>query len=120
MTRPTGYLLPEGITVVHMLAEVARGFDVAVDDILGPGRGRTIVTARACAMAVVRGSTDLSLPAIGDIFDRDHTTVMHHVAKVLADPELAEAVRLVVEELSPPPQPPRLFALPDDPIQEAV
>ncbi len=59
-------------------------------------------------MAVVRAATDLSLPAIGEVFDRDHTTVMHHVAKVMADPEMAEAVRLVVEELSPPP---RLFAV---------
>lgn len=108
MSRPDGYLLPQGVTVDHIVAEVARGFDITFEDIVGQSRARTITAARACAMAVVRAATDLSFPEIGEVFDRDHTTVMHHVAKVLSDPELSEAVRLVVEELSPPP---RLFAV---------
>lgn len=115
--RPAGYLLPKRITVDHMVAEVARGFDVTVAEIIGQSRTRTITTARACAMAVLRSATDLSFPAIGDIFDRDHSTVMHAVAKVMGDPELRRGVELVVEELSPPP---RLFAVPDDPREEAV
>lgn len=108
--RPDGYLLPDGVTVDHIVAEVARGFNVTVEEIVGPSRARALTTARACAMAVVRAGTDLSFPDIGDVFNRDHTTVMHHVAKVMGDPELRRGVELVVEELSPPP---RLFAVPD-------
>ncbi len=111
MTRPDGYLVGR-LTVDQIVQEVARGFDVTVEDLRGYSRARELVVARDCAMAVVRQGTTLSFPAIGRVFGgRDHTTVMHAVRKVLGDPVLAESVRLVVEELSPPP---RLFAVPDE------
>lgn len=108
MSRPDGYLQPCRMTVDRIIDEVARGFDVTTGDIIGPGRSRVVLMARACAMAVVREWTDLSYPRIGYFFNRDHTTVMYSIRKVMDDPELSEAVRLVVEELSPPP---RLFAV---------
>ncbi len=111
VTRPDGYLVGR-LTVDQIVQEVARGFDVTVEDLRGYSRARELVVARDCAMAVVRQGTTLSFPAIGRVFGgRDHTTVMHAVRKVLGDPVLAESVRLVVEELSPPP---RLFAVPDE------
>lgn len=107
MSRPDGYLL-RGVTPDATIREVARAFNVTTEEILGSSRRRHINTARACAMAVIKEHTDWSYPVIGRYFGRDHTTVMHHVAKVMDDPELAEGVRMVVEELSPPP---RLFAV---------
>lgn len=112
MSRPDGYLLPGAATADLVMTEVARGFHVTVDDMVGDSRQRVIVTARACAMAVIREATDLSFPDIGRLFERDHTTVMHHVGRVMADPVLSESVRLVVAELDPPP---RLFAVEDVP-----
>lgn len=114
--RPDGYLLPRGITVDRIVSEVARGFGITVEEIVGPSRSPVIVTARACAMAVVRNTTDWSLSQIGRYFDRDNTTVVHHVSKVMGDPELRREVELVVEELSPHPS---LFAVPAD-HQEVV
>lgn len=109
--RPDGYLLDGELDVDAVVAEVARGFRVEVDEILGPSRARRVCVARACAMAVVRVWTDMSWSAIGRAFDRDHTTVMHNVDRVMADPELSHSVQLVAEELSPPP---RLFDLAEE------
>lgn len=123
MSRPDGYLVPStvfpcGVTVDDVVREMARGFGVTAAEIIGPERGhRVVMTARACAMALVRQSTGWSYPAIGRVFGRDHTTVMHHVRKVLDDPELGEAIRQVAEELSPPP---RLFAVSDLPNEAAI
>ena len=108
--RPAGYLVKGRLTVNQIVAEVARGFDVRVKDILSACNKRHVAMARQCAMAVVKEATDMSYSAIGDYFGRHHTTVMHGVERVLADPELCEQVRLVVDELNPPP---RLFAVDD-------
>lgn len=109
--RPAGYLRGGRLTVDRIVAEVARGFDITVDDILGDSRRKHVCVARACAMAVVRQATGWSFTVIGGHFGRDHTTVMSNVQRVMGDPELAEAVRLVVDELSPPA---RLFAVPTE------
>lgn len=107
--RPAGWLIAK-VDPEAVLDAVAHGFRVSVEDILGTSRKRHFVVARACAMAVVKQHTNLSYPAVGALFRRDHTTVMHHVSRVLRDPELSEAVRQVVEELSPPAHP---FAVAD-------
>lgn len=117
MSRPDGYLVPGQLSADAVVAEVARGFRVTTDDILGDSRARHIVVARACAMAVIRRYTDWSWPTIGEYFARHEQTVRHNVANVMRDPDLTRGVDLVIEELLPAP---RLFAVPKDPRQEAV
>lgn len=97
--KPDGYLLPQNTDIDTVIAEVARGFKVTVDDIMGRSYRRRVTIARACAMAIVRQGTDLSYPAIGDIFDRDHSTVINAVQKVMADPELSRAVEEAADEV---------------------
>ncbi len=108
--KPDGYLIQhrDELEPADIISEVARGFKLTFSDIVGSSRQRHITVARACAMAVIREATSLSYPAIGEIFERDHTTVMWNVQRVMSDPELSRAVHLVVEELSPPP---RLFSV---------
>lgn len=113
MSRPDGYLVPGFLDADAVVAEVARGFKVSVAEIMGDSRERHVSVARACAMAVIRGHTGWSLPTIGRYFGKDHTAVSHNVKRVNSDPFLAQAVRLVVEELEPPP---RLFALPGEAV----
>lgn len=45
-------------------------------------RSTRIAEARKVAMYLVRHHTDLSLPQIGTVFGRDHTTVLSAVVKV--------------------------------------
>ena len=66
-----------------ILAQTAQYFGFSIEDLCGPSRSRTLVTARQVAMYLCRELTDLSLPRIGQEFGgRDHTTVMHAERKV--------------------------------------
>ena len=41
-----------------------------------------MVLPRQVAMYLVREMTDYSLPEIGKVFSRDHTTVLHSINKI--------------------------------------
>lgn len=60
----------------------AKGFDVTVGELTGRSRAYPLVEYRQVAMTAIRDLCNLSFPAIGDMFHRDHTTVMHAVEKV--------------------------------------
>lgn len=69
--------------VIDIIRVVATRHGVSVADIKGATRVFHIVAARQEAMVLVyKLRPDLSLPAIGRIFDRDHTTVLHAVRKL--------------------------------------
>ncbi|HEV7308778.1 helix-turn-helix domain-containing protein [Ensifer sp.] len=55
---------------------------VSWEEVIGVGRERRLVEPRhRCMSAVYQERTDLSLPALGRIFHRDHTSVLHAVTK---------------------------------------
>lgn len=52
-------------------------------DIIGPRRHRALVEPRhKCMVAVYTERADMSIPQIGRVFDRDHTTILHAVNKL--------------------------------------
>jgi chromosomal replication initiator protein len=66
-----------------IMTQSAQHYGFSVEDLCGPSRTRTLVTARQVAMYLCREMTDLSLPKIGKEFGgRDHTTVMHADRKI--------------------------------------
>jgi chromosomal replication initiator protein len=77
-------LLPQGGEVPPevILAETARYFGLRREDLVSKSRSRPLTTARHVAMYLLRELTQLSLVKIGELFDRDHTTVMHGIQKV--------------------------------------
>lgn len=76
-----------------ILSEVAKKHGFRVDDILGIRRNVPLVTARHEAMWRIYWETTYSLPAIGRIFNRDHTTILHGVRKVGLTAEHPSPVR---------------------------
>jgi len=71
------------VTADQIKVQTAAYFAISVDDLEGPSRSKTLVSARQIAMYLCRELTDLSLPAIGAEFgNRDHTTVMHADRKI--------------------------------------
>ena len=97
-------LLPDSasleITAATILAVNAEYFDISIEELRGPGKTRSIAQARQIAMYLCRELTDLSLPKIGETFDRDHTTVMYADKKIRK--EMAERRRVYdqVQELT--------------------
>ena len=79
-------LVPLGQTSITTPAEildaVCRYYQLTKDDINGSSRVKAIAMARQIAMYLCRELTDLSLPKIGELFGRDHTTVMYACKKV--------------------------------------
>ncbi len=65
-----------------IIRTTAQAFGFSVDDVLSSSRRQPLVLCRQIAMYLCRELTDLSLPKIGEHFNRDHTTVLHSVEKV--------------------------------------
>lgn len=70
---------PQAETVAIM-ARVGKPFGVTPEMMQGPRRTRNIAWPRMAAMAAIRAEKpNLSYPAIGTLFNRDHTTILHGV-----------------------------------------
>jgi chromosomal replication initiator protein len=96
-------LLPQAETEIPaqlILDETARYFGLTVHDLVSKSRSRPLTTARHVAMYLVRETTGMSLPKLGELFERDHTTVMHGIAKIDRNMRNREPVYRQVQDLS--------------------
>lgn len=81
-------LFDEGIPVerrtpaIDIIKDVATKYGVPVGVIRGPSRCSEAVEARHRAIVLVhQARPDLSLPAMGRIFNRDHTSILYAIRK---------------------------------------
>lgn len=93
-------LLPEPadrtISAQRILAATAEHFGLTVDDLRSPRRDAEVTLPRQIAMYLCRELTDLTLPKIGDLFNRHHSTVIHagkKIADQMSDREVHDHVR---------------------------
>jgi chromosomal replication initiator protein len=96
-------LLPQTdreIPVEVILTTVAAYFGLTRADLVGKSRSRPLTTARHVAMYLTRECTGLSLLKIGEVFDRDHSTVMHGLRKVEALMKERGSIYRQVQDLS--------------------
>ncbi|ADG76655.1 Chromosomal replication initiator protein DnaA OS=Tsukamurella paurometabola (strain ATCC 8368 / DSM / CCUG 35730 / CIP 100753 / JCM 10117 / KCTC 9821 /NBRC 16120 / NCIMB 702349 / NCTC 13040) OX=521096 GN=dnaA PE=3 SV=1 [Tsukamurella paurometabola] len=97
-------LVPDTTTIEisssTILSVVAEYFEITVADLKGTERARAVTHARQIAMYLCRELTELSLPKIGQIFDRDHTTVMYAERKIRKEMPERRRVYDQVQELT--------------------
>ncbi len=79
-------------------------YGVELADMLSPSRLKPVVTARQVACYIIKDRvTDLSYPAIGRLFGRDHTTIMHGVARIrdriAQDLALVQRIETVIKSM---------------------
>lgn len=73
----------------NIIALVALKSGLRVDDITGPRRGRELVAARHHAIRLINSHCPhLSLPAIGRIFNRDHTSILFALGRTKRNPKV--------------------------------
>lgn len=70
------------ISPTDIIEHVARYFELSLDELYGNSRAAAIAQARQIAMYLCRELTSLSLPKIGQLIGRDHTTVMYANNKI--------------------------------------
>ncbi len=73
------------ITVNGIIDIVSSYYNISIEDIKSTNRAQKTANARQVAIYLSREMTDESFPAIGDYFNRKHTTVMHSHQKVKTD-----------------------------------
>lgn len=73
---------PKRITPELITEVVAEQHGVTVQDILSSKRSRNIVEPRQYAIYLTREMTSMSTLALGQAFNRDHSTIMHACDKV--------------------------------------
>jgi chromosomal replication initiator protein len=64
-----------------IVEQVAREYLVTVEVIRGPWKNRRVVRARQEAMYRLRHETRLSTPQIGNLLNRDHSTVLYGIGR---------------------------------------
>jgi chromosomal replication initiator protein len=96
-----GVLAPEGERTPEAIRKrVAETFGVPVENMVSRRRTKEVTVPRQVAMYLMRELLDLPLAQIGNHFGgRDHSTVIHSVAKVEHDLETDPALRERIDAL---------------------
>jgi hypothetical protein len=89
-----GFPVTEGLrSGLEIIEEVSQQTGVSVGEILGPRRAPNLVAARHLAMwRVHKRLPHYSLPRIGRLFRRDHTTILYAVRKIEARASRGDAL----------------------------
>lgn len=92
------------ITISEIQHGVAEHYAIKLSDLLSPRRARSVARPRQIAMFLAKDLTNKSLPEIGRSFgNRDHTTIMHGVKRVIQlckdDPSIREDVEMLRRRL---------------------
>ncbi len=94
---------PVSDTVSRIIDCVAKHYGVRVEDILGTSRVKKIKNARNVAMYIVRSLTSMSLPQMGVVFCRDHSTIHSNInaveTELSTDPVLDATINEIMKEI---------------------
>ena len=95
---------PISVTVDKIFSAVFKKYNVSKEDIKGKKRVKNITWARQVTIYLIREITELSFPDIGDIVDKDHSTVIYSnnliVKKIASDPLVNIEIEELIKEIS--------------------
>ncbi len=72
----------KALTPERIIKAVSEDYGITTDDILGKSQSRECALPRQVAMYLCRDQLNLPFMKIGDIFNRDHSTVMSSVKRI--------------------------------------
>ena len=95
---------PIATTVDKIFAAVYKKYDVSKEEIKGKKRVKNVTWARQVAIYLIREITELSFPDIGEIVDKDHSTVIYSnsliTKKIASDPMINIEISSLIKEIS--------------------
>ncbi len=87
-----------------IIGKVADFFDISPDEVIGKGKTKNVANARQMSIYLIRKLTGLTLEQIGDVMNRDHSTVLHSIRKVEEslqnDPKLVDTVHDITANIT--------------------
>jgi chromosomal replication initiator protein len=93
------------ITPEFIISVVAEHYHMSPSDILSSKRDKAIAVPRQIAMYLCSEYTDNTISKIGEIFGRDHATVIHNVKKIKTDRSkdfsLEETIKVLTNKINP-------------------
>ena len=90
---------PVTVTVDKIFASIQKKYNIKREDIVSSKRTKDIANARHITVYTIRSVTDMSLPNIGKIIDRDHSTVLSSIEAVEKKMAQNPVFRTEVEEM---------------------
>ena len=90
---------PVTVTVDKIFAAVLKKYNIRREDIVSGKRTKEIANARHVTVYVIRSVTDMSLPNIGKIIDRDHSTVLSSIEAIEKRMAQNPVFRAEIEEM---------------------
>ena len=96
---------PTSVTVEKIFSSVYQKYGVKKEDLVSTKRNKEIAYARHITIFIIREVTEMSLPNIGKIFNRDHSTIISSIEtierKLITDAMLDFEIKEIVKEVSP-------------------
>ena len=96
---------PTSVTVEKIFASVYQKYGVKKEDLISTKRNKEIAFARHITIFIIREVTEMSLPNIAKIFNRDHSTIISSIEtierRMITDSMLDFEIREIVKEVSP-------------------
>ena len=96
---------PTSVTVEKIFASVYQKYGVKKEDLISTKRNKEIAYARHITVYIIREVTEMSLPNIAKIFNRDHSTIISSIEtierKLITDAMLDFEIKEIVKEVSP-------------------
>ena len=99
MTELLGGAEPVNVTVDKIFAAIQNKYDVDKEELTGKSRVKEVAQARHIAIYLIRTITEMSLPNIGKLFNRDHSTVISSIDTIEKKINSSPAVEIEINDL---------------------
>ena len=90
---------PINVTVDKIFAAIEKKYDVDKSELTGKSRVQNVAQARHVAIYLIRTITEMSLPNIGKLFNRDHSTVISSIDSIEKKIASSPAIEIEINEL---------------------
>lgn len=94
---------PVSSTLDRVFLTVTKKYGISKEEMIGPKRNKEIANARHACVYLIRQVTDMSLPAIAKVFNRDHATIMSSLKnidnRIKTDPDLLSELTEMKKEI---------------------
>ncbi len=96
---------PTSVTVEKIFSSVYQKYGIKKEDLISAKRNKEIAYARHITVYIIREVTEMSLPNIAKIFNRDHSTIISSIEtierKLITDAALDFEIKEIIKEVSP-------------------